>query len=591
MNFNLDIPTLIFILGITHLMQVVVFAHQYKVNKVYPGVGWWLLWSAAGVVGFFFILLREIPSLLPLTIVVQNTMIVAGTIFLYIGVRLFLGQKVNLKVIIPLALLFVVGLLYFLFIDENLKIRSIVINATIAIIPLFTAYSLFKYKTLAIRASANFNAVIFLIHGCLFAYRTIMIFMGVPMEHFLSPTFFNFLPFFDALIVSLLWTFGLIIMLNQRLNSDITDAKKELQQIFNTSPDAASITRLDDGLMVDVNDGYSAITGYSREETIGKSSIEINILKNISDRQYVVKNLQEKGYCDNYEAPFLLKNGTEITGLMSAKIIHLQGVPYIISITRDISERKRIERDLEDKNRQLQNINTEKDKFISILAHDMRSPFNAFLGLTKLLAEELHDMERSEIQDIATTLNKSAVTLYRLLENLLEWSYIQRGKLVIRPEWIDLREKIDQITEVSADYAKKKGVTIHYEVPAGISLFADMHMFEAIIRNLVFNAVKFTPEGGDIYITAKEINETMTQVSVTDTGIGIPAEMIGRLFMLDQSTSRKGTTGEPSTGLGLIICKDLIERQGGGIDVQSTEGKGSTFSFTLLTGNQKPAAG
>ncbi|MBE0647168.1 MAG: PAS domain S-box protein [Bacteroidales bacterium] len=589
MHFNLDIPTLIFILGTTHLMQVVVFVHQYRVNKAYPGVGWWLLWSAAEVVGFFFILLREIPSLLPLAIIIQNTMIVAGTIFLYIGVRIFLGLKVNLRVIIPIALLFLLGLLYFLFIDENLKIRSVVINATIAIIPMFTAYSLFKYKTPAIRASANFNAAIFLIHGCLFAYRTVMILMGVPMEHFLSPTLFNFLPFFDALIVSLLWTFGLIIMLNQRLNSDITDAKKELQQIFNTSPDAASITRLDDGLLVDINEGYLAITGYTREETIGKSSIEINIWKNISDRHQVVKTLKEKGYCENYEAPFLLKNGTEITGLMSAKIIHLQGIPHIISITRDISERKRIERDIELKNEQLRNLNTEKDKFISILAHDMRSPFNSFLGLTQLLVEDLSNMEFEEIHSISVSLNKSAVHLYRLLDNLLEWSYIQRGKLAMRQEAIEMGEKIYEITELAEDYASKKGIRISYEIPSGMMLFADIHMFETILRNLLFNAVKFSPEGGNVSITAMANPNDMTEISVSDGGIGIPEDIIRRLFIIDQSTCRKGTTGEPSTGLGLVICKEFVDRHGGQIKVESEEGKGSTFSFTLPSYTRKPA--
>jgi len=589
MHFSLDIPTLIFILGTTHLMQVVVFTHQYRVNKAYPGVGWWLLWSAAEVVGFFFILLRDIPSFFHLVIIVQNIMIVSGTIFLYVGVRLFLGRKVDLRLIAPLALLFLAGLLYFLFIDDNLRFRSVVINATLSIIPMITAYSLFTYKTPSIRASANFNAAIFLIHGCLFAYRTIMIFMGVPMENFLSPTLFNFLPFFDALIVSLLWTFGLIIMLNQRLNSDVSEAKEQLQQIFNTSPDAASITRLEDGLLVDVNEGYSTISGYTREEMVGKSSININIWKNISDRQHVVKTLKEKGYCENYEAPFLLKNGTEITGLMSAKIIHLQGIPHIISITRDITERKRIERDNELKNEQLRDLNTEKDKFISILAHDMRSPFNAFLGLTQLLVEDLSNMEFEEIHSISVSLNKSAVHLYRLLDNLLEWSYIQRGKLAMRKEDIEMSEKIYQITELAADYASKKGIRISYEIPSGMIVVADIHMFETIIRNLLFNAVKFSHEGGKVSINASATPNSMTEISVKDSGIGIPEDIIENLFMIDQSTCRKGTAGEPSTGLGLVICKEFVERHGGQIRVESEEGKGSTFSFTLPSSTQKPA--
>ena len=581
MHLNLDIPTIIFILGTTHLMQVLVFFHQYRVNKTYPGVGWWLLWSAAEVVGFLAILLRDIPALFPLVIILQNSMIVAGTIFLYIGVNLFLGRKVNLKLIIPVLTLFLAGLLYFLFVDNNIRIRSVVVNVTLATIPFFIAYSLFVNKRKAIRASANFNGVVFMLHGLIFTFRTGMIIAGVQIEHFLTPTLFNFIPFFDALVVSLLWTFGLIIMLNQQLNSDVSEAKEQLQQIFNTSPDAASITRLEDGLMVDINESYSAITGYSREEMIGNSSVTINIWKDISDWNQVVSLIQKQGHCENYEATFILKGGREIIGLMSAKQIDLQGVPHIISITKDITERKRIERNIQEKNQQLQSVNAEKDKFLSILAHDMRNPFNAFLGLTQLLAEDLADMEFEEIQKIAVSLNKSAVNLYRLLDNLLEWSYIQHGKLSMHPVLISLQEKIYQIAEVVADYAPKKGIRIEYAIPADATVFADVHMFDAIIRNLVFNAVKFTPAGGRITISAKSLENKMTEISVKDTGIGIPPDFLGKLFTLDQSTSRKGTTGEPSTGLGLIICKEFVERHEGRIWVESEEGKGSVFSFTL----------
>lgn len=586
MHLNLDIPTIVFILGTTHLMQVLVFIHQYKVNKAYPGVGWWLMWSAAEAIGFFMILLRNIPSLLPVVIIIQNCMIISGTLFLYIGVRLFLDRKVNLKLIIPVFSLFLAGLLYFLFIQNNFQVRSAVINATLACISLLTAYNLFAYRTSAFKASAIFNAVIFLIHGGIFVYRTAIFLAGSPDPDFLTPTLFNVIPFFDALIVSLMWTFGLIIMLNQRLNSDVSEAREQLQQIFNTSPDAAMVTRLEDGMIVDVNDGYSAITGYSREEMVGKSSIDVLLWKHISDRQKVVTLLREKGHCENVEAPFILKGGDEITGLMSAKIINLQGVPHIISITRDISERKRIDRDIEHKNKQLLAMNAEKDKFLSILAHDMRSPFSSFLGLTQIMAEDLHTMEFDEIKNIAVSLNKSAVNLYRLLDDLLEWSYIQRGKLAMHPGLFPLKEKIYQITELATDYADKKGIRINYEIPPDMMVFADMHMFETIIRNLLFNAVKFTPEGGKVSIVARTTQDNLAEIRITDTGIGIPEQLMGKLFVLDQSSSRKGTTGEPSTGLGLIICKEFVERHGGQIRVESTEGTGSSFSFTIPFSSQ-----
>jgi len=138
-----------------------------------------------------------------------------------------------------------------------------------------------------------------------------MVLTNRPIENVFSPTYFNIIPYFDALIVSLLWTFGLIIMLNQRLNAGMSEANEDLQLIFNTSPDAAIITRLEDGRIIDVNEGYISITGYSREEMAGKSSLDINIWKNIADRQEIVGILQEKGFCNNFETRFRKKDGTE----------------------------------------------------------------------------------------------------------------------------------------------------------------------------------------------------------------------------------------------------------------------------------------
>ena len=367
---NIDIHTLVIIIGLTHLMQVLVFFHQYKVNKSFNGPGWWLLWSAAEVFGFGAMLLRNIPSLLPMIIIIQNSMIVAGTVFLYVGVRRFLNKPVNLKLILPAVSVFLAGLLWFLFIDNEIQIRSAIISATLAVISFFTAQSLLADKTRSIKASARFNAVIFLIHSGIFVYYSLMVLTNRPIENVFPPTYFNIIPYFDALIVSLLWTFGLIIMLNQRLNAGMSEANEDLQLIFNTSPDAAIITRLEDGRIIDVNEGYISITGYSREEMAGKSSLDINIWKNIADRQEIVGILQEKGFCNNFETRFRKKDGTEIIGLMSAKIISLQDVSHIISITRDISGRIQIEEALRSSEEKYRLISDNTDDWIYWIAPD-----------------------------------------------------------------------------------------------------------------------------------------------------------------------------------------------------------------------------
>jgi len=353
---NIDVRTLVVVLGITHLIQMVVFLHQYKANKTYQGIGWWLLWSATEVAGFGFILLRGIPSLAAIAITFQNALIVLGTIFLYVGVMRFLDKKENRGIIIPLYAIYVAALVYFISVNDNIIIRSVIINATLAAVSFVTARSLVVNKTRSIAASANFNSAIFLIHGFIFAHRAVMILAGTPVNDFFTPTLFNLIPYLDALIVSLLWTFGFIIMLNQRLHADVTEANEHFELIFNTSPDAACITTLNDGIIREMNGGFAAISGFTRDEAIGKPSLDINIWVNPDDRANVIEKLREKGSCQNYEAVFQRKDGSRITGLMSATIISLHGIPHILSVTRNIDDRKRAEEALRETNEYLENL-------------------------------------------------------------------------------------------------------------------------------------------------------------------------------------------------------------------------------------------
>lgn len=227
----------------------------------------------------------------------------------------------------------------------------------------------------------------------------------------------------------------------------------------------------------------------------------------------------------------------------------------------------------------------ENDKFFSIIAHDLRSPFNAFLGLTQLMAEELHSLSPFEIQEIVVSLKNSATNLYRLLENLLEWSRIQRGLTHIIPESLKVLRKIDESVQSVIESANNKKIKIDYDIPEELSVYADGNMLGGIIRNLVSNAVKFTPKGGNIKISAESVLDKQVEISIKDSGIGLDKDMIDNLFRHDVNTNRKGTEGESSTGLGLIICKDFIERQGGKLKVESEKGSGSRFYFSLPQGN------
>ena len=238
---------------------------------------------------------------------------------------------------------------------------------------------------------------------------------------------------------------------------------------------------------------------------------------------------------------------------------------------------------------ELQKQNDQKDKFFSIIAHDLRGPFGALLGATSMLSDYVEHFDKVKIAEYATNMNRTAQTVFKLLENLLEWSRLQMGQLEFEPAELNLKAIVDTNRELFEPTAEEKGIRLVTDCAEALSVFADEHMVDTIVRNLINNALKFTPAGGEVRIGA-HIADDWAVVEISDTGVGIPADKIGRLFRLDEKTSTVGTGGETGTGLGLNLCEDLVKTQGGRISVESTEGEGSVFRFTLpLTG--EPSAG
>jgi PAS domain S-box-containing protein len=578
---GIDLKTVILILGISHLMQVVVFYHQYKANKNVQGPGWWLMWSAAEAVGFILILLRNIQLLFPWIIIFQDIIILTGTIFIYIGMKRFFDKKVNIKFIVSFLVSFAVLHIFFTLVKNDINVRSLVLSIFLSAISFITAFSLYKNKFPSIISTANFNTGLFIVHGSVFAYRAVMLINGNTISDVFSPTFFNYLPYFDALIIGLLWTFGFIIMMNQRLSTEILEAKTHFELIFNTNPDAAVISRLSDGLFVECNESYTRLSGYTREDMAGRSSLDVNIYQDPSNRLEIVRMLKERGSCENYEILFRRKDGGLITALMSARSLILKGVPHIISVTRDISYRKQIEAELKLKNDQLELVNHEKDKFFSILAHDLKGPLSSFVEVTSIITDEIYTMNIEKIKEITSFMRSSAKNIHTLLENLLEWSLLKRGAMKFVPEIINLNNLVDECKSILTQSAIEKEIDIVVSIPYNTEVYADNHMLDSVIRNLVFNAIKFTFPKGSINISADHLNNNFVEIKVADTGIGMDDNLLNNLFVLNKNTGRRGTKGEPSSGIGLILCRDFIERQGGELWVQSDEGKGSVFSFTI----------
>jgi len=342
---NIDIRTLFIVLIITNFLQASVIFIQYLINKTYQGICWWVLGHTSLAIGFTLMLLRDFTSIELITIILANSLLMLGFISIYIGSMRFLDKKENRGIIIPVFAVFILSYFYFTYVNNDITIRSIIIAGTIAIVSFLTALDLFVNKASNITASANFLSAILLGHSCFFVLRAVVLIFA-PIDIVFTPTLMQTVLFLFQLIEGTLLTFGLIIMVNQRLNAEMRDAKEDFELIFNTGPDAFIITRTTDNLIVDINERFTALTGFTWDETIGKSILAVNFWKDPAEPQKIIDELSKKGSIENFEALFQRKDGSRFVGSMSTKTINVQGIPYTISVTRDITERKQMEQKL-----------------------------------------------------------------------------------------------------------------------------------------------------------------------------------------------------------------------------------------------------
>jgi PAS domain S-box-containing protein len=337
------------------------------------------------------------------------------------------------------------------------------------------------------------------------------------------------------------------------------------------------------GVYLGCNPPFAEFVGRPRNEIIGKTDYDL-FDKEIADffRKYD-KSMLEVCKSQQNEEWITYPDGRKI-------LIDTLKTPYwgpdgtligLLGISRDITERKHAENEIKLKNEELLKLNFEKDKFFSIIAHDLRSPFTGFLGLTEIMVVDLPNLSMNKIQEFAVNIRTSATNLYRLLNNLLEWAQIQKGTINFYPSTIKFLVLVDECLSLIKEFAKTKEIEIVLDIPAGLEIFADKNMLQTVISNFVSNAVKFTQKGGKVNLSAKINDDNCIEISIKDTGIGMSQHMIDDLFRIDVQTVRKGTEGELSTGLGLLLCKEFVEKHEGKIWVESIVGVGTTFNFSL----------
>lgn len=373
-----------------------------------------------------------------------------------------------------------------------------------------------------------------------------------------------------------------IISARDTLQAQALNELSRLKKAIETIEVGVTITSLD-GIIEYVNPTLARMHNYQPEDLIGNHAIILakpnsRKLVSISDLEQMETWVRERENITSDGRVFPVQ-------LISTPISDLDGHPAgIITITEDITNRKKVENDLKKSESELRELNMAKDKFISILAHDLRNVFNTLLMSTELLSQYAAELSEAERNETMKDLYQASRNGYSLLQNLLDWSMAMKGKSSFMPRTFDLIDQVRESLRLSDNAARAKYITVNSYIPQGLEVYADPNLVATIFRNLLSNAIKFTPENGTVSLRANPVGD-FVEISVSDTGTGISKENIERILSPGLTLTLPGTNQEKGNGLGLTLVREFVELHQGVLRIQSLAGEGSTFSFTLPVRN------
>ncbi|MDA3952126.1 MAG: ATP-binding protein [Bacteroidales bacterium] len=375
--------------------------------------------------------------------------------------------------------------------------------------------------------------------------------------------------------------------LNARLQQEIVErklAENEIRKLSKVFLDGTNPTFIQDlnGNILEMNDESVNVYGFSREELVDKSIKLLVPDGNHEKMDELIKLCIEGKLIRDVEGLRRKKDGNEIPVLITLSLLtDEEDNPFgIASIDSNITEQKNIEKELTKSKAAAESANATKDKFFEIISHDLRSPFNSIIGFSELLIKNVNDTDNAKSKKHIDIINSLAKNTLILLDNLLNWAKSQTGELSFRPEKIILSEVILEIIGLNKSLAKAKNISLYYSPTNEIELYTDENILKTVLRNLISNAIKFTNVGGNINILTTT-NQQKVEISISDNGVGMNEETIYKLFETSTNVTSLGTANEKGSGLGLMLCKEFVEKLNGKIWVESEEGKGSDFKFTL----------
>jgi PAS domain S-box-containing protein len=579
--FSFDLHTVSFnylLIAIISTIVITLLIDQYR-NR-YKGVRYIEICFVLQTLALILILLRGIiPSLISFE--TANAISAGGIILFYTGIRIYAGRKSSLLPNLVMFGLFVSVILWFSFVKPDVSIRNMAISVLWLII-LLQAVGLLIFRAHPSQFRLTLPVSLICIAFCLVCLLRIIKFMlsSYKPDVAINSDWFDSIMILISQVLLILLTYSLGHMFGNRVLKDIKSEEEKFSKAFNTSPYGMIITRFPDGQIKDINNGFAVITGFTRKDIIGKTTNDISLWFDNSDRSTFFDELANFGKIYSREFYFHKKSGEMITCLISSEVIIINNEQCILSSVDDISVRKQYELELIKAKEKAEESDRLKTAFLHNISHEIRTPLNAIVGFSTLLGEPEVDTRNNE--EYKNLLIKASDHLLSIMTDIMEISNIEAGILKFNENKINLNVILDDLYKLYRLRADEKGIELRLTMAlpeTASDIRTDVTKLIQVLSNLLTNALKFTDKGQVEF--GYKLKGSWLEFYVSDTGIGIREELHNRIFdrfFQDDYTGRKKYDG---TGLGLSISKAFINLAGGQIRVDSKPGNGATFYFTM----------